>query len=545
MKDDPIDLRFPGWVRNFSLILLSSLLLVLSFPNFGLGFLAWLALLPLLLALSHKSPSHGFLLSLTCGILFFAGFFYWILEVSGYTLLHHALLAVYLGPYWGCFGLAFTFISRYWNISAALSVAPFIWVSLEYIRSNFSFLALPLALLAHSQYQYPSVIQIASLAGTYSISFLIVMVNSALASLFFEWQRSLLSRPSEIPSTLPLPALGGLKRSRGGVILVMTTASFIIFALIYGHIIISKPITGKVIRVSLIQGNIEQTKKWNSKYAREIMEIYTDLTLQASKDRPDMIIWPETATPGSISLNPSLRTEIRDIVIKLGTPLLVGSAQHQKFDAKESVEFKYLNSAYCIQPEQVEVMNQRYDKVRLFPFGEYLPYQRVIPWSLLNIRESVNYAAGEEFTIFKLHDFRFGVTICWENVFPDLFRQFVRKGAQFIVNMTNEARFGKTAAPYQLAYISVFRAVENRIFVIRCANTGVSCIIDPYGRILDSVKDEKGQELFVRGRMNGCVIPLESNTIYTQYGDYLAWISMVVSLGVITNAGRRKRQTLT
>jgi apolipoprotein N-acyltransferase len=136
------------------------------------------------------------------------------------------------------------------------------------------------------------------------------------------------------------------------------------------------------------------------------------------------------------------------------------------------------------------------------------------------------------------------VTICWENIFPDLFRQFVRRGAQFMVNITNEARFGKTAAPYQLASISVFRAVENRVFVIRCANTGVSCIIDPYGRIVDRVKDQQGQDIFIRGVISGWVIPLESKTIYTRCGDGFAWVAifgsvLFLSVSSVKTQGRR------
>jgi apolipoprotein N-acyltransferase len=226
-----------------------------------------------------------------------------------------------------------------------------------------------------------------------------------------------------------------------------------------------------------------------------------------------------------------------------GTHLLFGSAQHQKFEEKGAKEFKYLNSAYLIHPESRTTKNQQYNKIRLFPFGEYLPYRDIIPWSLINVRDSSDYLAGNQFAVFQHPDFRFGVIICWENLFPDLVRQFVRGGAQSIINLTNEAHFGKTAAPHQLVSISVFRAVENRVFVVRCANTGVSCIIDPYGRIVDRIKDEKGQDIFVRGVMSGWIIPFDSKTIYTRYGDLLVWIAIggsVVFLAIATlKSGKR------
>jgi apolipoprotein N-acyltransferase len=125
------------------------------------------------------------------------------------------------------------------------------------------------------------------------------------------------------------------------------------------------------------------------------------------------------------------------------------------------------------------------------------------------------------------------VTICWENLFSDLVRQFVKRGAQFIVNITNEAWFGETAAPYQFLSMSVFRAVENRVYVVRCANTGISCFIDPCGRVVDRVKDENGRDIFVRGIVTGSVIPLESNTIYTRYGDWLVWLSIAFFIFIL------------
>ena len=501
------------------MIVLSSLLLVLSFPSFDFGILAWVGLLPLFLAINGKGLRYSCFLSFICGIFFFLGIFRWIFGVPREMLFHHTFLVFYLGSYFGFFGLIFNYISLRSGMTTAFFAAPFIWVTLEYIRSNLSFLALPWGLLAHSQYQYPSIIQIASLAGTYSISFLMVMVNSAIAAI-------ILSFP--YPFKKLTPSFQKLPTKKGKWGLAITATSFISFTLIHGYFTLSQPIIGNHIKVSVIQGNIEQAKKWDPRYASEIMATYSELTQEALKNKPDLIIWPETATPGSISLNPELYAETEDIARKAATYLLLGSAQHQKFEEKGSMELKYFNSAYLIHPGPGITKNQRYDKIRLFPFGEYLPFKGIIPWSLINVQDPGRYMPGKEFTIFNLTPFRFGVTICWENVFPNLFRQFVRGGAECMINITNEARFGKTAAPYQLLSISIFRAVENRVFVIRCANTGVSCIIDPYGRIPDRLKDEKNKDIFIRGVMSGQIIPLESRTLYTRYGDFLVWIALLV-----------------
>jgi len=488
--------------------------LFLCFPPFNLSSLVWVILIPLFLAIAGKSAMRGFLLSFFCGICFFLGHFNWILEIPGYTPLHHTMLALYLGSYFGIFGLAFSFISKRRNITTALFAAPFVLVSLEYVRSNLAFIALPWGLLAHSQYQVPPILQIASLTGVYGISFLIVIVNSALAAMAYLFLGRLRKDKGE--------GLGGEKW------VVVTAAVLIAFTLVYGQVIISNPIEGKEIKVSIVQGNIEQEMKWDRRHAKFIMQTYADLTQKASKEAPDLIVWPETATPRSINRDPELYNHVIRISKATDTNLLLGSSHHRKFKGKDSKNVTFFNSAFLIKPEG-KVKKQRYDKIRLFPFGEYLPLKETIPWSAINVHDVPGTVPGKEFTIFGLHDLRFGVTICWENIFPDLFRQFVKAGAQFIINITNEAWFGETAAPYQFVSMSVMRAVENRVYVVRCANTGVSCFIDPYGRVVDRVKNSTGKDIFVRGILTGSVIPQESKTFYTQYGDWIVWLSFLSS----------------
>jgi apolipoprotein N-acyltransferase len=496
--------------------IVSGILLWASFPPLGLSLLTWIALIPLFIVLIGKSARYGFVLSLLTGIVFFLGIFNWILDVPGYTLLHHAILALYLGSYVGVFGLMFCFIFRHVGISSACFAAPFLWVSLEFIRSNLFFMALPWGLLAHSQYQNLLFIQIASTVGTYGISFLIVMVNSAISAMVYQLLRRLRKEKGE--------DLGSIKLT------VVTTAALVMFSLIYGYIKTSKPITGEEVKISVLQGNIDQNKKWDRKYAKFIMGTYANLTKEASKDMPALIVWPETATPWAINRDPRLYKEVRSIAQSARTYLLLGSAQQQKFRVKDGKSIKYVNSAFLISPEDKKAGNQRYDKIRLFPFGEYLPYKETIPWSYLQVPDVGSYVPGQKFSVFDFPGGRFGVTICWENIFPDLFRRFVKAGALFMINITNEAWFGKTAAPEQFVAMSVLRAVENQVYVVRCANTGVSCFIDPYGRVVDRVRNSTGNCIFVRGVLTAPVIPLESGTFYTRHGDWLAWLCFPCSM---------------
>ena len=151
--------------------------------------------------------------------------------------------------------------------------------------------------------------------------------------------------------------------------------------------------------------------------------------------------------------------------------------------------------------------------------------QGVVPWYWIEVPELANYLPGKDLTVFECSDFRFSATICWENLFPDLVREFVNQGAQLIINITNESWYRDTGGPYQFLAASVFRAVENGVYVLRCANTGVSCFIDPYGRIVDRVKDSEGRDTHVQGVLTQTVVPANSKTLYTRYGDWLVWIS--------------------
>ncbi len=239
------------------------------------------------------------------------GIFDWILEISGYTYLHHALLAIYLGSYFGIFGLAVSIISRGCGVTVSLVSAPFIWISLEYLRSNMSFLALPWGLLSHSQHNNPITIQIASITGAYGVSFLIVLVNAAIAAgiIFFNFRQKALKSDDHYrgPSKQKI------------VVFVSVASALIIFALAFGYVRLSMPIGGENIRISVVQGNIEQAKKWDKKYAGMIMKTYTELSHQAAKDSPLLVVWPETATPKALNLDPKVSNNVKRIVQETST----------------------------------------------------------------------------------------------------------------------------------------------------------------------------------------------------------------------------------
>lgn len=513
--------------------IISGILLSAAFPAYHFSFLAWIALVPFFVVITRCRPVTAFCIALIFGFFFFTGVFYWIFDLPKYTMLHHMILGVYLCPMTGLLALIISFIAKRHSALLAFMTAPFLWVIYEYIRSTLSFLSLPWGLLAHTQYLNPPIIQIASLTGVSGVSFLIVLVNSALACLIH----------LGIDRLKPSVSITGRRVSpKEALTLVASTAAVALIVLIYGYTMISRPITGQRVKVALVQGNIDQSRKWDPKYAKKIMRTYADLTNKASFDKPDLIVWPETATPRSISIDQRLYNRIQTITKTAGTPLLIGSAQVAKFKVNDPKSSRYFNSAHLILPQSGKKGAQRYDKVRLLPFGEYLPYKETIPWSYIHVPEVDHYLPGKEFTIFDLNDYRFGVTVCWENIFSQIVRQFVKGGAQFIINLTNEAWFGESAAPYQFLSMSVFRAVENKIFIVRCTNTGISCFIDPCGRIVERLEDESGKDIFIRGILKGSVVPLENKTLYMQFGDWFVWLNILGLLFILFVSLLKKRQ---
>ena len=497
------------------LVLSAALLLMFSFPSFNAGFFAWIALIPLFLAIKGKGLIQAFFLSFLTGIAFFMGIFHWINVIKGFTLLDFLLLGIYLGSYLGAFGLLLNFIMRNSRLSFVI-VAPVLWVSFEYLRSHAGFLSLPWALLGHSQYLNIPIIQISSFTGVYGVSFLIVMVNAVLSEviLFFATKKQTNMQQNPIPVKIAIFAV-----------------LILFFSVAYGYAVISGEKKGSTMPVTVIQGNIPQDIKWKPEFLRENFEKQVELTKEASnKDHGSLIIWSESSVPGVLMHDMSVLKEISDLSKYTKSGLIFGSSQRPKFGSKEFKKIHLFNSAILIS--SAGVIANRYYKMHLLPFAEYLPLKDTLPWPSRFANNADNYIQGEEYTLFETEGAKFGVTICWENIFSEVFRQFVKRGANFMVNITNEGWFQETAAPYQFVAMSVFRAVENHISVIRSANTGVSCFIDPFGQIVGKVKKED-RDIFVEGYLTMSVPLSDKKTFYSLYGDIFAYINIIFALSYI------------
>jgi apolipoprotein N-acyltransferase len=485
--------------RIFGLIaaVVSGLLTAAAFPPVEIPWMIWVSLVPLLFILTRCRVLPALVYTFVFCLVFHSGIFYWMFQLAHYSIVHHLMLGLLLSIWLGIATLA---------------------VFYEWLRSNVGFLSLPWGLLAHSQYSQVALIQSAALAGTWALSAMIVAVNSALTALI----DPVLLRWSD-PASLP-----GLSfRRRDAVWFALTAAVLFLANVGFGYASLTRPLEAAGIQIAAVQGNIAQHQKWDEAYKADIMATYTSLSLSAGRQHPDLIIWPETATPRSVSFDRDTYRAVKSIADQTETNILLGSAHVQKFKRTAPEKARLKNSAYLLTPGRM-LIQQRYHKMRLLPFGEYLPLDEVVPWQRLGIRSYGNFKPGTRPYVFFTKDFRFAAPICWENIFPQLTRTFVQNGAQFIVNITNEAWFGPSAAPYHFLAMNVFRAVENRRSVVRCANTGISCIIDPQGQVVDRLRDSAGEDIFIQGALVGKVVLSDDLTLYTRWGDWFVGLCLVL-----------------
>ncbi|MBM4284695.1 MAG: apolipoprotein N-acyltransferase [Deltaproteobacteria bacterium] len=506
--------------------LISAALLVLAFPRFEWWWwLAWVGLAPLLAALHGLSPAGALGVSWPAGMLFFMALCAWINQVAGVTPVHYVLMGIYLGGYWAAFGLIYAHLTRVGGFGP-VAAAPALWVSLDYLRTHAGFLALPWGMLGQSQYQQLPVIQIASLTGVYGVTFIIVMVNAALAQGWLAWRAGRTgSRPRPRPP-FRLAAVAAALALAG--------------SLAYGyHALLTPPATTHL-RISLIQGNIPQERKWDECFREEIVQTYRTLTLRAVRQgKPHLIVWPESALPGLLLQDTGLMNAVVSLVRETKTPLVLGSAQRPKIGPPDWAAAHRFNSVFLITP--AGEIGGVYHKMHLLPFGEYLPYRETLPWPAGFAALAGNFVPGREPTLLSLGAFRFAAPVCWETLFPHLCRRLAAQGAAFMVNLTNEAWFGDSAAPWQFLMMNVFRAVENGVALARAANTGISCLIDPTGRIVERVRRE-GRSVFVEGILTG-EIPLSSGpTFYARHGDWFAQANVALTLLLAVVAPFRKRR---
>ncbi|MGM0441075.1 MAG: apolipoprotein N-acyltransferase [Elusimicrobiota bacterium] len=471
---------------------MSGVLYALIFPKFNFSFLSFFFLVPLLLYI-FKNPSESikniFFKSWIAGTICYIILLYWVfypLWLSGAGILGASagvfFLALYLGLYWAVFGISIYYIKKN-RFPLLIFLIPAFWIFLEFVRAHL-LSGFPWLLAGYSLWKIPYLIQLADITGVYGISFLVVLINTVISLTIF--RKSL------------KPVLRGVP--------VFILVSF--YPFLGGNVN-----TGSSRRISILQGNISQYEKWNSDYEQNILDTYRNLHKKAVKFNPEIIVWPETSLPGVLLRDSDLVNYMRELSENSGAVEIVGSMEQDRE--------RIYNSAYSIKKGKI---SSPYRKVHLTPFGEFIPFRSFFSLFIGVVNEIGDFHSGENIDILPAGDFQAGTAICFESIFPYIAREFFKQGAQLYVNITNDGWFLDSAGPEQHFIHSVFRSVENRKYTVRAANTGISGIISPFGKI------KQRTELMKAEVVNGTVYTSNQKTFYTKYGDVFVYFCIIILL---------------
>jgi apolipoprotein N-acyltransferase len=477
---------------------------------------AWVALVPLLVALVGTSGWRSFRLGYVTGAVSALGTLYWTSFVvvqygglplpAGVTIMIALCLAVALFPSVFAWGLA-RLVGTYGT--AGLLGAPFLWVATELLRAH-TFFDFPWCLLGYSQHRSLPVIQIASITAVYGVSFLVAASSALIAYALLAARRAHRGM-----------ALAGL------VLLVAGAWG-------WGAWIMARPIpeAGRV-TVGLVQGGIRQEDKWVPENAWDNVGRHLQLTEEGAARGARLVVWPESAVPFLFDTDPELARLLRETAERRGLFLFFGN---DDLEPGPQGERRVFVGAKLLAPDGRLVY--RYRKIHLVPFGEYVPLKPLFTFggrfAAKLVQEVSDFSPGEEPATGEVDGHRIGGFICYEAIFPALVRGFAARGAELLVNVTNDAWYGTTSAPSQHLAMAAFRAVENRRYMVRAANTGITAVIDPWGRVIEPTR------LFDRTVLVREVPFLAETSFYTRHGDVFARAVAALALALVAATLRRR-----
>jgi apolipoprotein N-acyltransferase len=473
---------------NWLLALASAVLLILAFPRFDLVWLAPVALTPLLIALAREpKPGRRFLLGWAAGIVYWFGVCYWIqfvLAVHG-GLGEAAGWAVFLlfclakGLHLAVFALlAGILIRRWWAVPGVAAL----WVAIESTHGALGFAWLA---LGNAGLDMGVPMRLAPLTGVYGISLVFAMMGTALALAMLRRPRMELLWLLAVPFLVFLPALPDAHRGRETAVLV--------------------------------QPNVSETEEWTRQSLEEKVNQLALLSLRgvttAAQTPPSLVVWPEVPAPFYFDQDASFREVISRLARIARAWVLLGVVAHTPGGAP-------LNSALLVSPDGQAV--NRYDKVNLVPFGEFVPWPFGFAKKIST--EIGDFAPGREVVVPAMGDHKIGVFICYESVFPNFVRQFPRGGAEVLFNLSNDGYFGKSSARQQHLKLVRMRAAENRRWILRATNDGITAIIDPAGRLRGTLPP------YVEATSYSGFTYIADQTLYTRWGDWLPWVCALAAI---------------
>lgn len=453
-----------------------------------LGFLSYLALVLPLDIISRKHFGQAFKSGLLFTFTYHLFALYWISWVHAPgTVAAVFVISLYTAFIFGIFGEIY---QKYKAIG--LIILPFLWIGVEYFRTLFE-IAFPWVNLSYTQWAYTPLIQICEYTGDAGLSLLIVVVNILIWSAWRSRNRA---------------------RTAG---MIAITGLIIIVPTLYGVFVLSNTERAdtKPIRISLLQGSIDLETKWDPNQLDYNFVVYDSLAAAAPES--DLLVWPETAAPAYLLADHRLTGKVAQTARTVARPMLVGTLDFKRLD---NGTYETFNAAIQFDPDGRH--RRPYHKNKLVPFAETVPYGNYIPL-LANLSLGwSDFIHGQERVIYKNDFGAYGTLICYEVIFPEMINQYVQEGVDFLVNITNDTWYGYSSGPYQHAVMAVFRAVENRIYIARAANSGFSYFVDKYGRIYNR------SVLYERSIITGNIYPIEERTIFNRFGPVLGKFGLLL-----------------
>jgi apolipoprotein N-acyltransferase len=488
---------------------LTGLLLAASFPSIGQGYAAWIAFVPLIAFLRRaNNPAKAFGGGFISGVVHLFLLQIWIPDV----LMHYGGLSGVLA--WAAYGFTLTLLSLFLAAACLLTdylvrrggefflfSFPFILVALEYAQNYFPFGGYPWILTGYSQSNYLRIIQIADLTSVFGVSFLILFFNVAVV-----WMGA--HRERRFKGCGPL----------------IVSASLLVLCLIYGAIELRRwNAIQPRFHAAMLQGNISYQDSAGV-MAEKIRQGYVRMAESLKSSNVDLLLIPESPSPISFQYDSDYRRTCELLAKSCSMGLVFNNNRVETIGNSE----RYYNSAYFL--DHGGNMVNVYDKMHLVPFGEYIPLKILFQFIRTISKDVSEYSRGDNYRIVKVGDHPANAVICFEIVFPGHVRRFIQQGSQLILNLTNDGWYGDSSAPYQHLAIARWRAIENRRFLLRAANSGVSACIEPTGRIQTSTGIL--YEAVCKGRFEF----IKQKTFYTRYGDVFVFVCVIIASGFLIAA---------
>lgn len=458
---------------------------------------------------TQAGRARAFLLGWLTGFVHFALTVSWIVEVMNL----HGGLAMPVA--WAIMLLLASYLALFPALCAVLTaravrqfglgglwLAPACWVATEWMRGWVGG-GFPWALLGTSQASVTPVIQLASVTGVFGVSALVALASVAAA------MTALSTRPRE-------------RWAAGGVAALVALVIALGVWRVAGQSLTTQ---GQVVKVGLLQGNVLQ--KWDPELSQEILDRYLRLSRQVIDVGARLVVWPEASTPFFFEAEPARAAPIRELARSTRTAMIIGTDQ---FEPGTDVN-RIFNSAVIVSEDGSS--RATYRKMQLVPFGEYVPLKGLLFFVGSLVDKVSDFSPGTEPVVLEAGGVRTGVAICYEVVYPWITRAFTARGAELLTTITNDAWFGRSSAPYQHFEQASVRAVEQGRYLIRAANTGISGVVDPYGRVL------LASPLFEEAALTADVRLIQRRTIYSYLGDVVAWLCAAIA-AVVAFTGRRK-----